>query len=151
MGEIAGVEPLVRELEQSAPGSLLLSTGTETGQAVARRLYAPSHTVFYYPLDLPWAVRRSLDHIQPSLYVALETEIWPNFLLAAKDRGIKLALMNGRLSEKSLRGYLKFRSHIKYIINLFDIIAAGSQEDAQQVSGPGSGAGESRVHRQHQI
>ncbi len=133
VGEIAGVEPLVKELATHLPPrQVLLSTGTETGQAVARRLYAPSHTVFYYPLDLPWAVRRSLDHIQPSLYVALETEIWPNFLLAARNRGVKLALMNGRLSERSLRGYLRFGSHIKYIINLFDIIGAGSQEEAQR-------------------
>ena len=131
VGEIAGVEPLVRELEQCLPQcGLFLSTGTETGQAVARRLYGPSHPVFYYPLDLPWAVRRSLDHIHPSLYVALETEIWPNFLVAAKTRGIKLALVNGRLSENSLRGYLKFKSYLKYIIDLFDIIAAGTPEDS---------------------
>ena len=122
VGEISGVEPLVRELGQILPaGRLFLSTGTETGQAVARRLYSPAHTVFYYPLDFPWAVRRYLDQMQPSLYVALETEIWPNFLQAAKERGTKLALVNGRLSEKSLRGYLKIHSQIKYIINLFDI------------------------------
>jgi 3-deoxy-D-manno-octulosonic-acid transferase len=133
VGEIAGVEPLVRELEGLVPpGCVFLSTGTETGQTVARRLYAPAHTVFYYPLDFPWAVRRYLDYLQPSLYVALETEIWPNFLQAAKERGSKLALVNGRLSEKSLRGYLKFNSHIKYIINLFDIIAVGTQEDGQR-------------------
>jgi 3-deoxy-D-manno-octulosonic-acid transferase len=95
-------------------------------------LYAPANTVLYYPLDLPWAVRRYLDHLQPSLYVALETEIWPNFLLAAKNRGVKLALMNGRLSENSFRGYLRFNSYIDYIINLFDIIGAGSTEDARR-------------------
>jgi 3-deoxy-D-manno-octulosonic-acid transferase len=133
VGEISGAEPLVRELEQLAPHvHLCLSTGTETGQAVARRLYAPASTVFYYPLDLPWAVRRSLDHIQPSLYVALETEIWPNFLLAARARGVKLALVNGRLSDNSLRRYLRLNSYITYIINIFDLIAAGSQEDAQR-------------------
>ena len=123
----------MRELEHDLPPDrLFLSTGTETGQAVARRLYTPASTVFYYPLDLPWAVRRYLDRLQPSLYVALETEIWPNFLQAAKDRQVKLALVNGRLSEKSLRGYLKFRSYLNYIINLFDIIAASSPEDAQR-------------------
>jgi len=133
VGEIAGAEPLVRELERCLPqGQLFLSTGTETGQAVARRLYTPANTVLYYPLDLPWAVRRYLDHLQPSLYVALETEIWPNFLLAAKERGVKLALVNGRLSENSLKGYLRFNSYIQYIINLFDIIGAGSPEDAQR-------------------
>ncbi len=133
VGEISGVEPLVRELEQLLPsGQLFLSTGTETGQAVARRLYSPAHTVFYYPLDFPWAVRRYLEHIQPSLYVALETEIWPNFLQAAKERGTKLALVNGRLSETSLRGYLKFYSQVKYIINLFDTVAVSTEEDVRR-------------------
>ncbi|MBM4287953.1 MAG: 3-deoxy-D-manno-octulosonic acid transferase [Deltaproteobacteria bacterium] len=139
VGEIAGAEPLVRELERLAPKTCLyLSTGTETGQAVARRLYAPSHPVFYYPLDLPWTVRRYLDHIRPSVYVALETEIWPNFLLAAKKRGVKLVLLNGRLTEKSLRGYLKFNTYLKYIINIFDIIAASSAEDARRFAALGA-------------
>jgi 3-deoxy-D-manno-octulosonic-acid transferase len=133
VGEIAGVEPLVRVLEERLPPEcVFLSTGTETGQAVARRLYSPAHTVFYYPLDLPWAVRRYLDRLQPALYVALETEIWPNFLQVAKERGSKLALVNGRLSEKSLRGYLKFGSHLKYIIDLFDVIAVSSPEAGER-------------------
>jgi 3-deoxy-D-manno-octulosonic-acid transferase len=133
VGEIAGVEPLVRKLGNILPAeSLILSTGTETGQAVARQLYSPPHTVFYYPLDFPWAVRRYLDHIRPDLYVAAETEIWPNFLQAAKERGTKLALINGRLSEKSLRGYLMFHCQLSYIINLFDIIAVSSQEDVHR-------------------
>lgn len=133
VGEIAGAEPLVRELRQRLPHTpFLLSTGTETGQAVARRLYTPDHTVLYYPLDTPWAVRRYLDCLRPTLYVALETEIWPNFLVAAKARGVRLALVNGRLSDKSLRRYLKVSGQLKYIIGLFDLIGASSEEDARR-------------------
>lgn len=133
VGEISAAEPLVRELQgHFVPAQLYLSTGTETGQAVARRLYPPPLTVFYYPLDLPWAVARYLAHLRPTLYIALETEIWPNFLCAAHRAGVKLALVNARLSDRSFRRYLKFRPLIIDIINYFDLIAASSDEDARR-------------------
>lgn len=133
VGEIAGAQPLVRQLHERLPHTpLILSTGTETGQAVARRLYAPDNIVMYYPLDAPWAVSRYLDHLRPALFVALETEIWPNFLTAASERGVRLALVNGRLSDQSFRRYLKLSSQLKYIIGLFDIIGASSEEDARR-------------------
>ncbi len=139
VGEIAGAAPLVRELQARLPqAQLFLSTGTETGQAVARRLYGQNGTVFYYPVDVPWSVRRLLAHVQPSLYVALETEIWPNFLLAAKDQGVKLALVNGRLSARSLRGYLKFKDQLRYILNLFNVIATSSPEDQERFASLGA-------------
>lgn len=139
VGEIAGAAPLVRELQARLPQAhFFFSTGTETGQAVARRLYGHNSTVFYYPVDVPWTVQRSLARVQPSLYVALETEIWPNFLLAAHHRGVKLALVNGRLSARSLRGYLRFKDQLSYIINLFSIIATSSPEDQQRFAALGA-------------
>lgn len=142
VGEIAAAEPLVKELEHQTPQvQLLLSTGTETGQTVARRLYPPPKNVFYYPLDLPWTVRRYLEHLQPTIYAALETEIWPNFLMTAKRRGVKLALLNGRLSENSFRNYFRFSCYLKYIIQLFDLIAAASAEDAERFMALGAPPG----------
>ena len=139
VGEIAGAAPLVRELQARWPEvQLFLSTGTETGQAVARRLYGQYGTVFYYPVDVPWSVRRLLDQVQPSLYVALETEIWPTFLLAAKARGVKLALLNGRLSARSFGRYLKFKDQLSYILNLFDIIGVGSPGDRERFAALGA-------------
>lgn len=139
VGEIAGAAPLVQELHARQPQAhFMFSTGTETGQAVAQRSYGQMGVVFYYPLDVSWTVRRLLDRVQPWLYVALETEIWPNFLLAAKARGIKLALVNGRLSEKSFRNYLKFKHHLAYLLNLFDVIGAGSPEDQERFTALGA-------------
>lgn len=133
VGEIAGAAPLIQTLQTRLPHAhLLFSTTTETGQAVARRLYGQAGTVFYYPLDVPWSVQRLLARVQPSLYVTLETEIWPNFLLAAHARGVSLALVNGRLSEHSLRNYLKFNNYISYILQLFSVIAVSSPEDQER-------------------
>lgn len=133
VGEITAAQPLVQELRcWLPPDQILLSTGTETGQLVARRLFAPAHLVFYYPLDWPYAVRRYLRRLQPRVYAALETEIWPDFLLTARQTGVRLALLNARLSERSLRRYLKFKNYLSVIINIFSFIAAGSEGDAQR-------------------
>ncbi len=133
VGEISAAAPLIKELQVRFPQAhLFLSTGTETGQAVARRLYGQVGTVFYYPVDVPWSVGRVLDRIQPWVYVALETEIWPNFLLAAKQRGVKLALLNGRLSAKSFRNYLRFKDQFAYIIDLFSVIGVSSPQDQER-------------------
>ena len=133
VGEIAGAAPLVQECQQRWPqGQFLFSTGTETGQAVAQRLYGRAGTVFYYPVDVPWSVRRVLAAVNPWVYVALETEIWPNFLQEAWKRGVRLALLNGRLSAQSFRNYLKFKDYLIYLLNLFSIIAAGTPEDQER-------------------
>ncbi len=133
VGEIAGAAPLVRELQHCCPqADLVFSTSTETGQAVARRLFGPIGPVFYYPVDTPWAVRRLLRHVRPALFVCLETEIWPNFLLTAKAQGVRLALVNGRLSDRSFRNYLRIKQQLSYILDLFSVVATGSAEDSRR-------------------
>jgi 3-deoxy-D-manno-octulosonic-acid transferase len=105
VGEIRAAGPLIAALDQHLPGyDVALSTTTGTGQEVARRSYADRH-VFYYPLDLSFAVRRCFDAIRPDLVVLVELEIWPNFLGEAWRRRVPVALVNGRISEKSFNGY----------------------------------------------
>lgn len=105
VGEIRAAGPLIAALEQQLPGyDIALSTTTGTGQEVARRSYG-DRRVFYYPLDLSFAVRRCFDAIRPDLVVLVELEIWPNFLGEAWRRRVPVALVNGRISEKSFRGY----------------------------------------------
>ncbi len=134
VGEIQAAVPLVRELKTLLPqASFIISTGTETGQMLARRHFAPlGALVCYFPLDIPWAVRRYLEYLQPQVFIGLESEIWPNFVSMAHRRGIRLALVNGRLSDQSLRRFVKYRRYIHDIISLYDIIAAGSLPDFQR-------------------
>jgi 3-deoxy-D-manno-octulosonic-acid transferase len=134
VGEILAALPLVQELQSRLPrAGFIISTGTETGQALARRHFAPlGCLVCYFPLDLPWAVNRYLDRLHPDIFIDLESEIWPNFLAAAHRRRVRLALVNARLSDKSFRRFIKYRRYLIDIINLYEIIAAGSPQDYER-------------------
>jgi 3-deoxy-D-manno-octulosonic-acid transferase len=105
VGEIRAAATLVEALERELPEfEIVLSTTTGTGQDVARRTY-PDHRVFYFPLDFSWSVGRVFNAIRPDLVVLVELEIWPNFLQEAHRRRVPVALINGRITEKSYRGY----------------------------------------------
>jgi 3-deoxy-D-manno-octulosonic-acid transferase len=134
VGEIQAAIPLVAELRTLLPrAGFIITTGTETGQMLARKHFSPqSALVCYFPLDIPWAVRRYLDYLRPQVFVGLESEIWPNFLSQAHQRGIRLALVNARLSDNSLRSFLKYKRYLSGIFNLYDLVAAGSLPDYQR-------------------
>jgi 3-deoxy-D-manno-octulosonic-acid transferase len=131
VGEILAAVPLVRELKRLLPdAAIIVTTGTETGQAVARKNFPPlGAQVCYFPLDIPWAVSRYLNHLRPQVFVTLESELWPNFLTRARNAGVRLALVNGRLSDKSFRRYLKYRRYIIDILENIEMFAAGSPQD----------------------
>ncbi len=131
VGEIQAAIPLVRELRTLLPrAAFIISTGTETGQMLARQHFSPQGAlVCYFPLDIPWAVQRYLDFLRPQGFIGLESEIWPNFLSQAHHRGVRLALVNARLSDQSLRRFLKYRSYLSGIFDLYDVVAAGSIPD----------------------
>lgn len=134
VGEIQSAIPLVAELRTLLPtAAFIISTGTETGQMLARQHFSPQDAlVCYFPLDIPWAVRRYLDYLRPQVFIGLESEIWPNFLSQAHQRGVRLALVNARLSDKSLRRFMKYRRYLSGIFNLYDVVAAGSLPDFQR-------------------
>lgn len=135
VGEILAAVPLARELRHLLPeAALIVSTGTETGQGLARQHLAPlGALVCYFPLDIPWAVQRYLDRLNPHLVITLESEIWPNFLDLAQQRGVLLALANARISDKSFRRYLRYRRYATELIGKYDLIAAGNSQDYQRL------------------
>jgi len=135
VGEILAAVPLARELKKLLPQSaLIVTTGTETGQALARKHFLPlGALVCYFPLDIPWTVRRYLERLRPHLAVTLESEIWPNFLELAHERGVLLALANARVSDQSFRRYLRNRWYADNIISNYDLIAAGTTQDFQRL------------------
>jgi 3-deoxy-D-manno-octulosonic-acid transferase len=102
VGELLAVLPLLRRLKERFPQRrLVISTTTATGQRLARERLAWADTIFYFPLDWRGPVRRALAAVRPGMIVIAETEIWPNFLRAAGERGVPVAFVNGRLSERS--------------------------------------------------
>ena len=105
VGEVNLLGVLLKEAAQRRPDvECVISTTTMTGYALAKQKY-PRHTVFYCPLDFSWAVRRAMRRIRPSLLVLAELELWPNLVRAAREHGARVAIVNGRLSERSFRGY----------------------------------------------
>jgi 3-deoxy-D-manno-octulosonic-acid transferase len=134
VGEIQAAIPLVAELRNLLPqAAFIISTGTETGQMLARKHFSPQGAlVCYFPLDIPWAVRRYLDYLRPQVFIGLESEIWPNFLSQAHQSGVRLALVNARLSDRSLRRFLRYSRYLSGIFNLYDVVGAGSLPDFQR-------------------
>lgn len=110
VGEIQAARTLVDAIEAELPEyEIVLSTTTGTGQEVAKRTY-PDKRVFYFPIDFTWSVAKVFRAIRPSVVVLVELEIWPNFLHEAHRQRIPIALVNGRISAKSFRGYRFARS-----------------------------------------
>ena len=135
VGETLAAAPLARELRNLLPeAALIVTTGTETGQSLARTHLAPlGALVCYFPLDIPWAIRRYLERLDPHLVVTLESEIWPNFLDLAHQRRVLLALANARISDKSFRRYLRFSRYTNELIGKYDLVAAGTSQDYQRL------------------
>lgn len=106
VGEVLAVLPLVRQLKERFPSlRLLVSTTTVTGQKMARERMAFADAIFYFPLDWRGPVRRALAAALPAAVIIVETEIWPNFLRECRRVRAPVLFVNGRLSERSFRGY----------------------------------------------
>jgi 3-deoxy-D-manno-octulosonic-acid transferase len=141
VGEVLAASRLVNELSACAPQyRVLLSTTTRTGQRLARERTGPNHA-FYFPLDFPWIVRRYLRALDPVLLVLVETELWPNLLTACRQHGIPVAVVNGRISDRSLPRYMRLRRLWTKILSGVSIFLAQSQEDVKRLKAIGAPPG----------
>ncbi len=144
VGEVLAISRVVEELKQQLPGwRILVSTTTDTGQKLARERFGENN-VFYLPLDLPWAVRAYLQAFRPKLLVLAESEFWPNLLHEAHKSGAAVAVVNARVSDRSLPGYLRFRELMRRVLKNVDLFLAQSGEDASRLVQIGAPA--ERVH-----
>lgn len=134
VGEVRAILPMMRILKELIPeGRLFLSTTTVTGHETALRECAQADEIFYFPLDFPFAVRRSLDRVRPSMFVTAETELWPNFLAACFRRHVPVAVVNGRLSDRSYRNYRIFRWFFRPFLMKVSSFFVQSEEDARRM------------------
>lgn len=123
VGEVNLLAPLLKEIARRRPDwECVVSTTTKTGMALARKKYA-GLTVFYCPLDFTWATAAAMRRIRPDVLVLAELELWPNLVRAARRQGAKVAVINGRLSEKSFRGYRRIRPLVARLLRQIDVIA----------------------------
>ncbi len=133
VGEVLAVSRLTGELERALPGHrLLISTTTRTGQDLARQRFG-AESVFYCPLDLPWAARAYLNAIRPRMLVLTETEFWPNLLNGCFRRRIPVAVVNARISDRSWPRYLRLRRLWSGFLKRLARVLAQSQTDAERL------------------
>ena len=133
VGEVLLARILIKELAVILPeADFVLSTMTEQGMEVARKQAGEKVRCIYAPLDLVGIVGRAIRAVKPSLYICLETELWPAFLLEAKRSGVKLVLLNGRLSEGSFRRYQWVKGFMARILSCFSMISVIQQADAKR-------------------
>ncbi len=109
VGETLSAVTLAKRLRDAYPfRTLIVSTTTITGHALAKERIPYADAVIYFPLDWAFCVRKFLDAIRPSIVIILETEIWPNFLREAKSRSIPVVFLSGRISEKSFNRFQRY-------------------------------------------
>ncbi len=133
VGEVLAVTRLVATLERALPDDqLLISTTTRTGHALARERFG-SNRVFYCPLDLPWAVSAYLRRLKPSLLILVETEFWPNLLSGCFRRGIPVAVVNARISNRSWPRYQRLGRLWRPLLSRLSRVLAQSATDAERL------------------
>jgi 3-deoxy-D-manno-octulosonic-acid transferase len=132
VGEVNLLAPLLERWEKLHPDwECVISTTTQAGYHLALKRYAP-RTVFYCPLDFTWSVRRAMQLVRPDLLVLTELELWPNLVAAAREHRAKVAIINGRLSDKSFRGYRRIGWLVRGVLEMIDLIAAQNEEYARR-------------------
>jgi 3-deoxy-D-manno-octulosonic-acid transferase len=153
VGEVMAATRLVGELELALGSELegawriVVSTTTATGQALARERFgvgsgaANAGRVFYYPLDFAWAVRAYLRVLRPELVVLMESEIWPRMLVECGRRGVPVAIVNARVSDRSFARGVKVRAVGGWVLRRVDLFLAQSEEDARRLVEMGAPVG----------
>jgi 3-deoxy-D-manno-octulosonic-acid transferase len=147
VGEAQAARPLARSLLEEYPHhALVVSTTTLTGQRVAREAFRErAALVFYFPFDWAWSVRRALRAINPALVLVMETELWPRFFRECHRRGVPVALVNGRVSERSFGRYKLIRPFIRRVLADLSLAAAQSEADAARLVALGLAPEKARV------
>ena len=133
VGEVLAVNRLVEELRRQFPQyRVVVSTTTDTGQSLARSRFGEEN-VFYFPLDFSSAIRPYLQALRPKLVVIAETEFWPNFLRLARRSGARIAVVNARISDRSLSGYRRWRWFLRKVLAHVDLFLSQSEEDRRRL------------------
>lgn len=146
VGEVAAVAGLVQRVKQSFPRcGIVVSTVTATGHQLAKSRLPPDVVVIYAPLDLSLSVRRYVRLINPVLYVAAETEIWPNLFYALAKSKVPVVQVNGRISDATYQRYRLVRLLLRPVLNCVNLFCVQTQLDAQRILSLGVPAGKVQV------
>ena len=134
VGEVMAVKKLLEGLRQLYPDKrLVISTVTPTGNKVAKGLLKDGDFLTYLPLDFSFTVNRVINKIKPSLFIIAETEIWPNLIRGLYKKNIPVAIVNGRISDASFKGYSAIKFLLKPILRKVSLFCMQAESDAERL------------------
>ncbi len=134
VGEVAAVEPILQEIRLAEPiARIVISTTTATGREMVSSRNLDPDALIYLPLDFPLVVERVLNAVRPQVLALVETELWPNLLEAAHRRGVRVALVNARVSDRSYRWAKLFRPLYRWSLGNLAVMCTQSQVDADRL------------------
>ncbi len=147
VGETNAARPLAQKIKEEYPNArLIVSTTTRTGQKLARTAFAGiADLVFYFPFDWKSTVRRTLRRLSPSVVLLMETEIWFNFIRETSKSNARIAIVNGRLSERSFKRFAYIRSFVRRVLGYLDMAMMQENADATRLMALGIRASKVRV------
>lgn len=138
VGEVVATTSLVDELKRRWPGHrIFVSTTTDTGQQLACKRFGEEN-VFYFPMDFRFTIHTYLRALHPQLIVIAETEFWPNFLRLAHQHGARIAVVNARISDRSLPNYRRFRGLLRGVLTNVALFLTQTSEDASRLRSIGA-------------
>ena len=134
VGEVQSLESLIKKIKLDFPDyALVVTTGTVTGQQLAFKKYGEiADYITYFPLDIYASCKKFIETINPSVVLIAETELWPNFAYACKEKNIPLYIINGRISDKSYPSYHKIRNFVKLILENYTGVFCQSELDKER-------------------
>jgi 3-deoxy-D-manno-octulosonic-acid transferase len=142
VGEVLSLQNLIKTIKEKHPGwAVYFSTLTNTGMRVAKEKLKGVDNIFFVPLDFASVVRKFFEALKPSLFVLAESEFWPNLVKEAKRKTGKVLLVNGRISKRSFKRYLRFRFFAKKILTHVDTFLVQSEQDKERLKKIGIDSG----------
>ncbi|MEO8650121.1 MAG: 3-deoxy-D-manno-octulosonic acid transferase [Acidobacteriota bacterium] len=147
VGETNAARPLIEQIHKEHPEiSLVISTTTATGQTLAREVFKDTaDLIFYFPFDWRSTVNRTLKRIHPAAVLLVETEIWFNFIREASRSGARVAIVNGRLSERSFQRFRFIPRFIRRVLSYLDLAVMQDEADAKRMTSLGLHASKIKV------
>jgi 3-deoxy-D-manno-octulosonic-acid transferase len=142
VGEVMASLPLLKSLREKYPSkNIILSTITDTGQKVAGERVPEGTGVVYLPFDIIPVIYAVIKKVKPVILIIIETELWPNLIRSFRGNGIPVILLNGRISEKSFRGYKRISLFMKMVLSHIDFFGMQGEEYAERIRNLGVNTG----------
>ena len=134
VGEVKALGPLVDAIKSFKPGyKVILSNTTKTGKRQAEKILKNVDGFIFAPVDLPWVVQHVAKTLNPKILILIETELWPNMIRKAKENGAVVSLVNGRISPRSYKKYLYFKSLCQAVLEYVDLFCMQTEEDVNRI------------------